>query len=33
MRALVASDVTAHLGQAFIEAGGDRERPGSVSIE
>jgi NAD(P)H-hydrate epimerase len=33
MRALVASDVTAHLGQAFIEAGGDRERPGSVIIE
>jgi NAD(P)H-hydrate epimerase len=32
-RALIASDVTAHLGEAFIEAGGDQERPGRVIIE
>lgn len=27
MRALVASDITAHLGQAFLEAGGEVEKP------
>jgi NAD(P)H-hydrate epimerase len=33
LRALIASDVTAHLGEAFIEVGGDQERPDSVIIE
>jgi NAD(P)H-hydrate epimerase len=26
MRAMIASDITAHLGEAFIKAGGERER-------
>ena len=27
MRALIASDISAHLGAAFIEVGGDAEKP------
>jgi len=26
-RAMIASDITSHLGEAFISAGGDAERP------
>ena len=33
MRAMIASDITARLGQAFIEVGGDPEKPGRAVIE